>query len=279
MEQRFHILSNVVFRHTYFPDNTYTGFRIQPDANTLHHFKRLSLLFRPRIDGFSIIYETNAGLQRTREDILAEGLTFGFTITNHDPDLLSYTEGLPENMMDAVVYIRNNIQSGNLLHTQPFISVGDILQNRPPSENNLHDREFFVKPFAWLELSLHAGLAETFYANFKGKETVWRYIINSDHLQDLSQPAVIHKDTKEIFKGPVMIRLPDGKERMSFESNGRIPLCSKPEKVYQLVENYNPASGKYKIVVSVLPNPNVKSISFIPQNNADKQNSFSEIFI
>ena len=285
MSLRYEILSTVTFHHTYFNSNSYGGFVIVPDTSTLHHLRRLSILFKPTANGCNFLYEVDSNNPRTREELLSEKITLGFSITNNDPDFVNYTEGLPDNIEKAVLFFRNTITETavantiGLLHENPFFSVKDLLQNKTPDKNNIHDKEFFSKPFAWMEIRLHKGLEKTLEVNFKGKETLWRYIINSEHLQELTEPAVIHKDTKEAFKGPVWIELPDGKKRMAFESNKLIPLCSKPEKVFQLVENFQPGSAKYKVVLGMLPNPNVKLISLIRSEDIKQQNNFSEIFI
>jgi len=286
MSFRYEILTTVLFSHTYFNNNSYRGFAVVPDTSTMHHLRRLSLLFKSLPNGFSLLYEVDANKERTREEVLKEPLVFGFTINNNDPDFINYTEGLPENIEKAVLYFRNKTgatktpeNEAGLMHENPFFSVNDILQNRAPDKNNIHDRAFFSKPFGWMEIILHTALEKTLQVNFKGKETVWRYIINSDHLQELTEPAVIHKDTKEAFAGPVWLVLPDGKKRMAFESKNRIPLCSKPEKVFQLVENFQPGSGKYKVVLGVLPNPDVKLISLIQPGDVKQKNIFSEIII
>jgi hypothetical protein len=285
MSLKYEILTTVTFRHTYFNNNSYAGFTIVPDASTLHHLRRLSILFKPTPNGCNLLFEVDSNHPRTREEVLKEAVTFGFSIHNNDPDFVNYTEGLPGNIEKAVLFFRNNtaetavISDNGLLHENPFFSVKDILQNKSPDKNNIHDKEFFSKPFAWMEIRLHKGLEKSLQVNFKGKETLWRYIINSEHLQELAEPAVIHKDTKEAFKGPVWIVLPDGKKRMAFESNKLIPLCSKPEKVFQLVENFQPGSAKYKVVLGMLPNPNVKLISLIRSEDITQENKFSEIFI
>jgi len=286
MSLSYKILTTVLFRHTYFTNNSYQGFTVVPDTSTMHNFRRLSLLFKRVPNGFSLLYEVDANRERTREEILQEPLVFGFTVNNNDPDFINYTEGLPENIEKAVLYLRNKVDEkretdngAGVMHENLFFSVNDILQNRAPDKTNIHDRAFFSKPFGWMEIMLHEGLEKTLAVNFKGKETVWRYIIGSDHLQELTEPAVIHKDTKEAFAGPVWMVLPDGKKRMAFESKNRIPLCNKPEKVFQLVENFQPGSGKYKVVLGVLPNPNVKLISLIQPQDIKQENIFSEIII
>ncbi len=284
MDYSFHILTTVVFRHTYFANNRYTGFTVEPDAETQHHFKRLSLLFKSQANGFTLLYETGPGLERTREEVLKEGLTFGFVIMNSDKDFLNYTDGLPEDIAQTILYLRNSTQGNHtdpegLLHENTVFSVNDILHNQPPDKDNPNNRSFFVKPFAWMQITLHALLEQTLAVNFKGKETVWRYILSSEHLQELSEPAIIHKDTKEAFTGPVPVALPDGNTRMSFESKQKIPLCNKPEKNYQLVENYDAGSGKYKVVLGILPNPDIRLITLINRDNDKKRNIFSEIFI
>lgn len=285
MEYRYTTLTTVQFRHGFFAGNRYTGFTVEPDAATLHQFKRLSILFKPAVDGFTLLFETGPGLERTRAVVLKEQMKFSFRINNSDPDFLNYTDGLPDNITDVVLFFQNRVpadpaQPGEgRLHENMVFSVKDILHNRLPENSESRDRVFFNKPFGWLEINLHEALEPLLTVSFKGKETLWRYILNSEHLQELTEPAVIHKDTKEAFEGPVWIVLPDGKKRMAFESRQMIPLSSKPEKVFQLVENYQPGSGRYKVVMSVLPNPNVKLISLIRSEKENNENKFSEIFI
>lgn len=282
MDYRYHTLTTVTFRHTYFAGNRYTGFVVEPDAETQHHFKRLSLLFKARPDGFTILYETGPGLERTREKVLEEGLVFGFVINNTDSGFVSYTDFIPVDISRTILHLRNQTKPGSgnegVMHADNYFTAKDTLQNQPPDEKNPDNRSFFVKPFAWMQIALHKGLEDNLVVNFKGKETVWRYILSSEHLFDLSEPAIIHKDTKEAFKGPVYVHLPTGEKRMAFESLKPLPLSNRSEKTYQLVENFQQGSSRYRVVISVLPNPDIRSISLI-KGERDDENIFSEIFI
>lgn len=280
MDYRYHTLTTVRFGHTYFPDKSYRSFTVEPDAETQHHLRRLSILFKPTADGFTLLYETGPGLERERSDVLNEKLVLGFTVVNRDPGLLNYTEGLPEDIASTILYFRNDVsKTTGLLHVNTYFDAGETLQNQAPDKENPDNRSFFVKPFGFIRIALHEALEETLGVLFKGRETIWRYILTSEHLQDLSGPAVIHKETRQAFKGPVMIDLPDGTKRMAFESPTRLPLSSRAEKQYQLVENFDPASGRYKVVMSVLPNPDTRHISAIRDPEGRDAAIFSEIFI
>lgn len=281
MDYRYHILTNIRFRHTYFADGLYRGFTAEPDAETRHHLQRLAILFKPVPGGFTLLYETAPGRERNRADVLKENLVLGFVINNTDPGLMNYTEGLPADIADTILYFRNDVQAaGNgLLHKSDYFSEGETLQNKPPDAANPHNRSFFAKPFAWMEIALHPSLEEALHVQFKGRETVWRYILSSPHLQDLADPAVIHKDTKDPFKGPVYIVLPGGEKKMAFESVQRIPLSSRAEKIFQLVENFQPGSSRYKVVMSILPNPDISAISSVQDPEGRDAAVFSEIFI
>ncbi|MES2004832.1 MAG: hypothetical protein V4450_09955 [Bacteroidota bacterium] len=288
MISRYQIVTTVSFRHSYFSDARYTGFSVEPDKATQHTMKRFSLICKVFPDGFSLFYETGPFLQRNRAAVLKESACLRFRIINNDPDFFSYTEGLPENIAESLFFASDK----NVLRTDPandlailgnqFFNVEDILQAKIPGLPVFEAEAFFRKPFGFIEINFHPQLPAQFALQFKEKETVWRYILSSDHLQDLTQPAVIHKDTKEAFAGPVWLLLPDGKKRMAFESQKPIPLRNKPEKVFQLVENFEPVSGKCKVVLGVLPNPNIKHFSFIDTEKKQgdgKENNFSEIFI
>lgn len=289
MSFQYQILTRIIFRHTFFPDGRYYGFRLQAEAETLLNMKRLSLVFKQTPDGLILAYETGNGWNRSREDVLREPVTLYFRITNTEEQFLNYTAGLPDQIASCVLYLRNRRNTGTMdtmpgyLHENTEFSVKDILHNRRPEQGDAWDKEFFEKPFGWLEINLYPGLEEELLACFSSKATQWRYILASAYLQDLSDPAVIHKETKKAFKGPIWVQLPDKQRRMAFESTEPIPLSGKPEKSFQLVENFQPETGRYKVVISVLPNPDVRTISRVyseeSEGDATNNHKFSEIFI
>ncbi len=278
-----------MFRHSFFPDGRYLGFRLEPDPETQVQLKRLALVFKQLPDGFLLAFETGTGWNRSREDVLQESIPLYFRINNNDEQFFNYTSQLPDQIDSCVLFLRNRRGTGTMdtlpgyLHENTEFSVKDILHNRRPDQGDPWDRQFFEKPFGWLELNIYPGLEEELRACFISKATQWRYILASPYLQDLSDPAVIHKDTKKPFRGPVWVQLPDKQRRMAFESTEPIPLSGKSEKSFQLVENFQPDTGRYKVVIGVLPNPDIRMISRIHAEETGEEevndHKFSEIFI
>jgi hypothetical protein len=92
-------------------------------------------------------------------------------------------------------------------------------------------------------------------------------------MKDLHTPAVLNKKTRQIFIGPETVELPDDRTGLAFISEEPMLLSNEPNRSFQLVENYEAGNDKHKIIVDVLPNPDVNNISqnFSSQNkNGEK---------
>jgi hypothetical protein len=119
----------------------------------------------------------------------------------------------------------------------------------------------FEKPFAILDLLLQPGLEGNYQIAFQPPSTWWNYILVSDHLKELNNPAIINTGTKENFAGPSTIRLRDDRAGLSFVSPAPIGLKQEPAATCMLVENFDPATGKYKVVLPTLPGPDTRIVS------------------
>ena len=152
----------------------------------------------------------------------------------------------------------------------------------------LENREgpVFGKPFAILDLRMEPWMEEAHHIFFKSPSTWWNYILVGDHLKGLNNPAIINSSTRESFKGPSVIQLPDERTGLSFISPARIDLKEEAAEACMLVENFDPATGKYKVVTAALPGPDPRIISAarsrdndVLKEDREKGDYFSEILL
>lgn len=155
------------------------------------------------------------------------------------------------------------------LQQDKFVSEKDI-DNRKAFRN-----KYFSKPFAQVSLLLHSGLKENYTIQFAAKGTYWCYILLSAHVKELKNPAILNKSTKDVFAGPKLVTLPGNRKENAFVSNEPILLTSTPNRSFSLVENYEPGKDRHKVIISVLPNPDINHFSDIimDKENATEENS------
>jgi hypothetical protein len=279
MRYAFDILTEVHFKHSYFSDAVFNGLGISVSNNTLNSINNLGLMFKPFKGGFYILFDQNfANKPRTREEVLNENLTLEFTLTLKDSDFYTYTANLPEQINDSIYYFRNSLKTTpdtadtNMLHSEEFVSNKDVYKLWYFKER------FFNKPFAKLDLTLHPVFETLYYINFKARATYWRYILMSDYLQNLNNPAIIGSDNVNVFGAPLEINLPNNTTVCGFISEDELDLSQQPGKTFQLVENYVNGSSKYKVIKRALPLPDVRHISRIPLKDFNLVN-YSDILI
>jgi hypothetical protein len=65
---------------------------------------------------------------------------------------------------------------------------------------------------------------------------------------------------------------------MAFKSKEPISFTQNSQKVFQLVDNYDADSGRYKVVMRALPSANPNYITLVEDKNTHNLN-YSEIFI
>jgi hypothetical protein len=140
------------------------------------------------------------------------------------------------------------------------------------------DEIYFVKPFAILDLKIAPELPENYSLNFKSKETIWRYILLGEHLQSLNNPSILDNTGAEPFEGPEWLKV-SGTNGLAFRSKQAISLSDSSIQNFQLVENFDAATGRYKVIMRALPKANPESITLIKDENTIANNNYSEIFI
>jgi len=267
----FDILVKVNCSHSYFYDGVFNGFTVNLSEATKKVLNNHDLIMKPCYGGFYILYDQNfAGTTRTREEILNEKLTLDFTLVLNDALFYNYTAGSPAQIDQSIYFFNNTLNTNNALHADEFVSESDM---QPLS---YFKEQFFVKPFAKVTLAVNSSLQNEYTIKFKARSTYWRYILMSNYLQELNSPAIIDADSTNAFGVPAKINLPDNREVNAFTSGDTLQLSQRPAKAFQLAENYEAGSPKYKVVIRSLPYPDISAISRLPNNSSS---NFSDIFI
>jgi hypothetical protein len=277
MASSFHILTGVTITHGYFPNEIPTGFSFTPDDATRHLLLRLGLVFRSADNKASVFYDAQfAGSPRTREDVLLNEETLVFNLSNSDASFLNYTGNIETGNISKSLFLFSNLdikgEKRGTLTKDEFVSVDDIIPVDQMEET------FFSKPFGQLRIRLHKDLTTSLQVKFQAKSTYWRYILTSEHLKTLVNPAVVHKETRQAFIGPENFVLPDERDAIVFRSATPVQMTALPNKSFQLLENYEPASGRGRVIIGIMPNPNNSAISHLPEAGGEKLN-YSEIFL
>ncbi|MDP4209279.1 MAG: hypothetical protein Q8928_10755 [Bacteroidota bacterium] len=276
MQVEYDILTNVIYRHRYFSNLKLECFSIHPDKSSEDVMLNNGLIFKPFKDGFVLLYEAYSnGQRRERVEILDSSITLRYYLTLTDNNFFNYTDGGMDNLVDSIYYLHNINDNrtkpslGSLLHLDEFVSKADIYSCKSFGET------FSIKPFAIIDIHLNKELLTEYSLIFKEKQTYWRYVLVSEYLKNLQQPAILGE--QEIFIGPDNIQLPNKQEALYFTSNIPISLSQSPLKHFKLVENYEKGSPAYRVVMRLLPTPNPANISTISNIRNDK--IYSDIFI
>lgn len=284
MESRYELLVSVVYRHEFFPNRKFDKLSTEPTSSTREALTKNGLLFRCSPDGFRIFFDTRwAGGVRERETLLQEAQDLLFLLTLHDADFYHYTDLDPGDITRSFFYLSNESPGGGervkpeLLHEGDFVTENDrVYFSKLP-------QHFFGKPFGWLQLTLNAKLTEVYEARWPVRSVYWKYIVVSQHLKELNKPAIIDPVTKQVFAGPEPILLPDNRSALSFVSETPISFLTAEKQLFQLVENFEEESGRYKVVLSALPHADPRILSDVrdaKDRKAKKATAyFSEIFI
>lgn len=274
MASTYNTLTEVLFKHTYFPGEIPVGFTVSPDDATRHLLLRLGLICKISANRIVLYYDAAfAGYPRTREQVLSHADTLVFTIANTDAAFLNYTGNIETGNISKSIFLFSNLVNEELrggLTKANYVSTDDMV----PVEQT--GRSFFSKPFGLLLIRLHKELDSSLVIQFQAKATYWRYVLTSEHLKTLVNPAIVHKETREAFIGPENFLLPDQREAIVFRSAVPVEMTALPNKSFQLLENYEQASGKGRVIIGMMPNPNNNTISSLP--GGEKLN-YSEIFL
>ncbi len=275
MNIEYDILTTVSFKHRYFSDLKFSGLQVVPDNDSTHTMINHGLVFKSSRDGFRIFFDSGDGKQKA--EVINSNITLRFVLTLTDPLFYNYTSDFTKNLASGICYFHNipgkrqEASSDFALHTGDFVSEKDVMNVTD------FDKDYFTKPFGVIDLAITEALLDEYSISFHEKETYWRYVLVSDHLKHLTDPAVVYET--ELFDGPKKIALPDKREAVTFESTSPIGIFQLPKKIFKLVENYDAATLKYKVVLNTLPLPDVNTLSVLPREKGKETFNYSEIFI
>lgn len=277
MHIKYEILTNILFRHKYFSHQRLECLSVQPSKSTEQLLLNNGLVFKSFKDGFALFYESfSNGDAQTKQSLQMRNITLRFYVTLSESSFFNYTEIGKMDISTTFYHFHNMFErkdsfAPNLLHQEEFVSEADSISEEE------HGEQYFRKPFALVDININNEILDEYVISFKEKQTYWRYILMSEHLKELHQPAILGEQA--IFNGPIKKVLPNKSEVLSFESNKPISLNQVPLKHFKLVENYENESSLYKTVIRLLPTPNTNSISSIKDITDSKPTEYSEIFI
>lgn len=284
MDSRMAILTEVQFMHRYFRDGRCRCLSAQPADSSLRDMMGHGLLLKADPGRIRLLYDTNhAGTQRQRSDVLHKGLVIRCLLQLEDTEFYNYTSQLTTDITRQVLYFCNR-PGRRHLHTEEQVSASDLVETTAPCKNpgrkivlQPDAQRPFARPFAILDLRLYPGLETEYHISFQTRSTWWNYILVGNHLKELRDPAILHAATRQTFEGPETIKLPDSRTGLSFISPAPVESKETPVATYTLVENFDPATGKYKVVIPTLPIPDARIISRVHTRN--KRSDRSEIFL
>lgn len=260
MQNKYDLLVEVIFTHAYFGGTQFGGIQTDIPEDTRTVLINNGLLFRSMPDGFKILFDTRfAGRQRERSGVT--GLSLLFRLRLADPDFYTYTAIDPVDISRSFFYFSNAAgpdspqPAPGLLHSGDFASANDMVVFGKLPGN------CFGPHFGWLQLALDESLENTYQVRFPVRSVYWNYIVVSEHLKELSSPAIIDAATREAFDGPETITLQDNRSALSFVSGEQIPWNLSEKKTCQLVANFEAGMDKYKVVMAALPRPGLQILS------------------
>jgi hypothetical protein len=284
MEIKMAMLSEIQYRHGYFKDQLCRCLSVAPAESTLREMINHGLMLKANPGGFKLLYDTrHAGSLRSRSDVLYKGIVIRLLLRLDDPGFYNYTSPSPADISKQVFYFYNR-PGRAFLHNEEQVSAGDLSETiapgKPPGKKIVlapSRHRPFEKPFAILDFHLYPGLETNYHILFQPLSTWWNYILVGNHLKELRNPAIINTGTKENFAGPSSIRLPDERTALSFLSPAPMVLRERSPGACMLVENFDPATGKYKVVAATLPIPDSRIISGVRTRN--RSANVSEILL
>jgi hypothetical protein len=289
--------------HDYYADSTYNGIELIPDAATVTAMNNHGLLMKRIAGGITVLFDKyHNGNNRNRIAIEKEDLRFRFILTLKDNSFYNYTDlALPaytaherRTLLQQLLSHKELIElhaaahditasafnftnsatqlwpckDGYLLHADAYVSKRDLV-NAPAA---------FEKKFGEINLQNNAGIKNICYIRFTSKRTCWRYILTSLNLSDLNNLMIVNDADEPIFNAPVRIQLQD-KHVLTISSKQTLALSQRSQYRFRLVKDYDAATGRYKLVRSALPVPDIHHISNASYSMGDRMTAYSEIFL
>jgi len=283
---KFEELFKVEFRHHYYgPGGLYHGIQVSPVAKTQQVILNNHCLFRPFSDGFIIAHETEAANRdQSRTAILKTGVELVFRLDLPDTSFYSYTGNLPGNITDLMFDFRNYDPADNSWRKNGRLHKDDCVGKVDMNDSFLKD--YHTKPFGQVSIKLNPDpdydFPQKFIVQFDTLSTYWQYILRSDHLQSLKDPAILDRSNQTVFEAAVELILPDGMKVLSIVSKDPVPLTSTPQRNYRLVCNFNAADNSFKELETplALAEPSINSLPAIREDkNAGTIKKYSVMYL
>ncbi|HOY14597.1 MAG TPA: hypothetical protein PLY70_15730 [Saprospiraceae bacterium] len=253
MASNFNKLFQVTIKHHYFGDLPFTGFNILPTKECRSILSDFGLVLKPNVDGFMVFFAaTLNGTTQTRDSVLKNGFTLGFTLQITDPLFYTYTANLPSDFRKKAIWLSNfddnqqDYRKSDLLHVSEYVSESDIKPSLDPLNHGQID--------IWCD----EQLKESFHICFLNNSKHWKYIIVGEQLHQLEKLAILDQTAQKVFSAPEKVQLPDGKTGLSFASKQPIAVYQKYNEFYQLVSNYDELTNHFdKKLIGKLPTPSL----------------------
>lgn len=276
MEACFINLFTVSFLHEYFPTTGFTGLQVKPDNATANTILKNGLLFKQFKNSFTILYDKYFfGKDATLQDVLKNELTLTFLLKLDDPYFYNYTTDFGADINQLNFSFSNlpgmscQKDKGTYLHRDDYASVKDLTL-RSGEDTGL---------FGKITIAINKNLQQDYYIRFDQKETYLRYFLVSDHLQTLDKPAIIDSSNQQKFSEPSPVSMMNDKKAIAFTSEKAIRFNSNAKSNFNLVENYESNTGKFKLVRSSLPLPDIRAVSKTLSEDTKANKNFSDIFL
>ncbi|MGY0035716.1 hypothetical protein [Pedobacter sp. NJ-S-72] len=222
--------------------------------------------------GVHVLYDSLCyGSERLRAEFLASAKQLNFLLMNRDHNFYNYTTAFNTDISRNYFFFTNTDNSN--LHTGTYVGKDDF------RAVDTRDIDLFSKPFGMIDIHLHDALEESLHISFSTASTYWCYVLSTDYLQELINPAILDKEAQELFSGPEPTQLTENRTALLFFSKNPISHYQRVIHTFQLVEEYQTEQQSYKVVLPVLPGPNPQYISSVKIADEHKDKNISFIFI
>ncbi|QNK63914.1 hypothetical protein H7F33_05310 [Pedobacter sp. PAMC26386] len=272
MMQQYHKAFSIFFKHDFFPDGNLRSLTVKPTTETKLTLRNNGGILVPFQYGIHVLYDSlYYGNERLRTEFLESAEHLNFLVMNNDHNFYNYTTAFNTDI-SCNYFLFTNTGNANL-HAGNYVGKDDI------RAVDTRDNDFFSKPFGIIDIQLHNALQESLQISFSTVSTYWCYVLSTDYLQELINPAILDKETQELFSGPETAQLTENKTALLFFSKNPITHYQRVVHTFQLVEDYHPEQQSYKVVLPVLPGPSPRYISSVKIAEEYKDKDISFIFI
>jgi len=276
MKARFNNLFSVSFQHDYFAAAVFEGLTAKPDAETTDLLLKNGFIFKPFRNGFSILYDTFfAGTQRQLQDVLNDPVTLCFPLTLADQHFYNYTVDFGADISAFNFLFTNSpgincpTEKGENLHRDKYVSSKELAMAG----------NYNAALFGRIIITVDNNLKQDYYISFQQRSTYLRYFLVSNYFLELDQPAIIDGSNQQKFSDAATVTLSNGRNAILFISENEIRFNHKSRSGFNLVENYERETGRYKVVKSGLPLPDVRAVSKALDGNEYAGKFYSDIFL